>query len=274
MYGDNIMIEKYLSGFFQNYFSKCNKIVQLTEDAIILKQNKKYKKAIKYMNKALIILNKTNDKMHISKGFLLKNIGNCLFNLGKYKEAINKLNIASKIYNLIEEDSTNDLYDVYFDLYNCYFEISDYVNIINFGLKAIECSNSETIKNAKILASVARFHLMIYFSNKRVSNLIRGLHYNTESKKMFDKLNETNTLDYAYCVYDCAELFYYLEDIDSAIKFYEITLNLAMEINKCDNLLYGIYFNLSNIYKEKGYIDTMLFYINKAKKLSIKLCKQ
>ena len=100
-----------------------------------------------------------------------------------------------------------------------------------------------------------------------LSFMIRGLYYNGECLKLFEKLNQINSEEYIYALYDCADISFALEDYDHAISFYEKAEELAIENHLTNDLLFGIYTNLMNIYEEKGYRDTVQFYKNKIKEV-------
>lgn len=184
--------------------------------------------------------------------------GKTLYYLKKYKESIFYL---SKLLNSTDEDL---LYEAHYYLYLNFYETSDYDNLIEFGLKACEYIGIPEATKAKIFSNVGRFNYMLHLSTNRMNYLYRALYYNTESQKILEKLNKTDTEDYFYTLYDCGDINFYLEDYDIAIDYYE----KVEEKTSNPDLLFGIYTNLMEIYNEKGFRDTMLFYKRKMQTLN------
>lgn len=218
-------------------------------------EKKKYKKCYKLENK-LISLTSTEADVYPK---LIIQHGKTLFSLKRFHDAIKYFKIS---LSTLKDDAL--IYQVNTYLFKTYYEISDYENIIKYGLATCEYQNIDILEKANILAIVGRFYYLQHLSSNKKVYLIRGLFYNTESQKLFNQTKQTNTENYFYTLYDCADINFGLEDYDTAQKLYEKLEKMTND----NDLLLGIYTNLAYIYKEKGYFDTNLFYERKIKLLN------
>ncbi|HEY8364380.1 MAG TPA: hypothetical protein VIK84_02300 [Haloplasmataceae bacterium] len=233
-----------------------NKITKILDKIQFYYESKKYKKCLKW-EKKIIPLIKNMGELEVKT--LLQH-GKTLYHLRKYREAIFYLRQS---LNICPNDNPHILYEIHLYLFKSYYEVSDYYNIITFGIKTALYENIEPIKKAKIFAIVGRFYYLLHLSSNKKGYLIRGLFYNSEAIKLFQELNYTKTEDYLLALYDSGDIYYGLEDYDSAIKYYE----LIEQMSDNPDYLFGIYCNLIDIYKEKGYKDTMMHYKQKLKSL-------
>ncbi len=240
--------------FFSHHLPIQSKINIYYDKIMKHKEKKAYKKCMKLENKVIHLLS----NQHTFDHQIYKIHGITLFHLKQYQKAITFLTKALNI-----EDDENSLYEVHYYLYLTYYEISDYDKLIEFGLKACESPFIELLEKAKIFSKIGRFYYLMNLSSNKMVYLIRGLYYNMESLKIFEKLNHTNIKEYIYTLFDCADINHALEDDDIAIHYYE----KVEEMTDDDALLFGVYSSLIQIYKEKGYLDTQFFYKRKLLKL-------
>lgn len=221
----------------------------------LLYEKKKYRKCLKVIKKIIPQLN-NNEELFFT---FMKHQGLALFHLGKYQEALPYLTMVL--------DKTTDeekAYEINKYLFHCYFQISDYQNIINYGIKVSEYKNITLEEKANMCSIVARFYYLMHLQTNLKVYLIRGLYYNTEALKLYHHINDFSSKNYLYTLYDCADINFALEDYDSAISYYEKVEKLTND----NDILFGVYTNLTYIYKLKGYFDTMLFYKRKLASLT------
>lgn len=231
------------------------KLLNTHKKVNILFTKKKYRKCFKILNKIIPLID-SDEELFFT---FIKQQGLTLYNLHKYQEAIFYLEIA---LNKAKDDKSK--YEIHKILFNSYIQISDYQKIIDYGLKVSEYKDISLSEKAKILSIVSRFYYLLYLQSNLKVYLIRGLFYNTECQKIFNQLNDNCSQDYMYTLYDCADINFGLEDYDTAINYYEKVENMTND----PDILYGIYANLSYIYKEKGYLETMMFYKSKINALN------
>ncbi len=232
------------------------KIKQYYGKILVYKNKAKHKKCFKLERKLLAII-KFGDELYQD---VIKSHGETLINLQKYKEAIPYLLLA-----LENKTNPKELYEINHYLFKAYYELSNYQQVIIYGIKLIEYDEIDPFEKATLLSIIGRFNYMMYLARNKMAYLIRGLHYNTESQKLFKELKKTNNMEYLYTLYDCGDINFALEDYDTAITYYEQVEKLTDD----SNLLFGIYINLMHIYKNKGYKDTMLLYKSKLKALNL-----
>jgi len=249
---------------------KNNQIFHYFDKSMTLSDQMKYRKCLKVKQKLSRLLKKEVEESHILIGFSDYLIGETYYQLKKYHKATPFLESALKVFKQSNNSQHNYyIYEVYNTLYHCSYHLCKHSDVIDYGLKALEYEEIDQREKANILARVARFHFILFLSKRSFSYLIRALHYNTESRKIYLALNDTSNEQYIYSVYDCGDIFYYLEDYQNAVKYFEESLQLATESNLGADLMYNIYQSLANVYQEIGYTDTMLFYKKKSQELNV-----
>lgn len=231
-------------------------------------KNHNSKKCLKYQSKLFKYLN--NNHVHKEVLFSIAiEISNTLCNLNRYEEAINYL--KQLITDLIEENQTdiinNDLQAVYQLLLKCYQEIGDFEQVIDFGTKLIQFNLSET-NRAELYSLIGRYQIIAYFSYKKMSCLFKALSFCDEAVKIYERLNMHYTQSYTYSLYDCAEIYFYLEDYDLSIKYLEQT-EQSISSTELADLLYNVYTLYGQIYHIKGYKETVIYYRNKCKEMDL-----
>jgi len=230
------------------------KLQKTYKKILILFEKKNYKKCFKIINKIIPLLD-DNEKLFFN---FIKQQGLTLFYLKKYQEAIFYLELA-----LNKSVDEKNIYELQKYLFNNYFKLGDYENIIKYGLTLTQHKKIPLFEKAKVLSIVSRFYYLKFLQSNKKVYLIRGLYYNTECQNVFKELNDNSSKDYMYTLYDCADINFGLEDYDTAINYYEKVENKTND----PDVLFGVYSNLSYIYKKKGYLDTMLYYKRKLNSL-------
>jgi tetratricopeptide (TPR) repeat protein len=233
-------------------------------------QNNMFNKSLKCKFNILNLLkDQEGHYFKIIYGETLKSIGQILYReRKKYKEAISYLKRSLNAFSSCKtfSEQPNILFELYYDLYKCCYEVSDREGLIKYGeLSANNCNISEDLK-CKIYTNIGRFNLLEYLEYSQYKYLFRAIFYCTEAIKLYENLKNVNSIEYIQCLFDCGEIYYFLNDYDFSIICFEEVILLNNKISVSKDLLYSVYYRMSEIYKEKGYEETSLYYLSESKK--------
>ncbi|MDP8259645.1 MAG: tetratricopeptide repeat protein [Candidatus Gygaella obscura] len=221
-----------------------------------------YDKASEYFSRNFELLKSLDHKKGLMRYY--DNIGGMYYCRANYSEAMETYKKGLEIAEKLESEEDELLFQN--AIAQIYEEKGEYINAIDLYSKAIKFYESKKFKSRTTKLIMAAIYSDLGSSYSKIDDYNNAFKNLNISLNFYKDLDDRSGI--SVCCNSLGVVYFYQNDFDEALRYYNLALKESKLDKEPDNRDYSIYGNIGEVYYKKGDNDKALVFYDKALKYS------